>query len=700
MIRKGLAIWIVCLLSFPIYAQEPVRPEIDLEEFSELLFQVQDDDVNYEDLYESLLQLYTNPINLNRASKEELSTLYLLSVAQINALITHIEQNGSLMSLYELQSVPGFDPATIQKILPFVELGGADDFSSSGSLMNRIFSEKNNYFLLRTDRILETQKGYTPKGDTTDSRFLGSPHRLYGRFRVNHSKDFSLGFTFEKDAGEQLSWNSNRKQYGFDYYSFHFLKENVGKFKKIIVGDYQMQFGQGLLLGAGFNPGKGAETISTVKRNSTGIRPYTSVLESGFMRGFATTYQVNNFEITPFVSQVKQDASIKSDTTFTDFDEYISSIQQTGFHRTDSELSKKGVVSEMTFGANILYRAPSENLKVGFTFINTDYSVPLVKKPNNYNQYEFQGQSNYNLGGFFSYNWQNFIVFGEGARSQSGGLGMVGGFIGSLSPIVSMSMVLRNYQKDFHSFYGNAFGESTRNINEKGIYWGLKVTPSRKFGLSAYYDRFSFPWLKFRSEAPSQGYEYLARVNYSPLRSITLYGQYRAEAKELTVNPDDGNLNRLEQGLKKSYLFNLNFALENGLSLKSRIQFSDYSLAGVKTKGMAISQDVNLKIKRFSFSTRMAIIDTDDFVNRQYLYEKDVLYSFSIKGISGQAIRNYILVQYKPSKKINFWLRYARTTFQDANRIVSSEGSSLGSGLSEIEGNTRSEIKMQVRYRF
>ena len=220
------------------------------------------------------------------------------------------------------------------------------------------------------------------------------------------------------------------------------------------------------------------------------------------MRGAAATYQIKNFEVTTFYSHLGQDANIKNDTTFTDFDEYISSVQQTGFHRTDSELANKDVVTENTFGTNVHFNSTSRNFQSGITFINTSYSIPLVKKPNNYNQFEFRGNSNYNIGGYFNYNWQNFLVFGEGATSKSGGLGMVGGFIGSLSPIVSISMVLRNYQRYFHSIYGNSFGESTRNINESGIYWGLKITPSRKYFFTAYYDKFKFPWLRFRAEAP------------------------------------------------------------------------------------------------------------------------------------------------------------------------------------------------------
>lgn len=684
-----------------VNAQDPVRIEIDLENFAESLFQLQDEDINYEDLYESLLLLYSNPINLNTASKSKLESIFILSIAQINSLIEYREKVGPLLSLYELQAIPNFDIQTIRNILPFIEIKSSSDFKATGTFIQRILNEKNNYLMLRTERILEKQKGFSVlPSDTINNRFLGSPYKIYGRFRVNHSKDFSLGITFEKDQGEQFTWNTSKKQYGFDYLSFHFMKENIGPFKKIVIGDYQMQFGQGLILGAGFNPGKGSETITTVKRSSSGLKPYSSVLETGFLRGAAFTFNYKNFEITSFYSRLIQDANILNDTTFTNFDEFISSIQQTGFHRTNTELKNKDAIIEQNIGGNVLYKNKHETLEFGVTFIHSNYSLPITKKPNNYNQFEFKGKHNFNIGANVNYNWENFLLFGEAAMSKSKGLGMVTGFIGSLNPIISVSMVLRNYQRNFHSFYGNSFGESSRNINERGVYWGLKITPSKKYFFTAYYDRFKFPWLRFRAESPSQGYEYLARFNYKPSRAILLYAQIRTEGKERTTNPDNGNLNRLELAIKRSYLVNIDYKIGRSLSLKSRVQFSNFTISNKKTKGFVIAQDLNFQISKFRFSTRIALFDTDDFENRQYLYEKDVLYAFSIPAFSNTGVRTYALIQYKPTRKLTFWIKYSQTRFDKTSTVLFAKSSSFGTALNQIKGNTKSAIRFQMRMKF
>ncbi|MFT6883654.1 MAG: hypothetical protein ACJAVY_002460, partial [Marinoscillum sp.] len=94
---RKIALVICCFYSLAAFSQE--REEIDLEAFAERLFQVQDDDIGYEDLYESLLLNYTSPLNLNKANRLELSSLYILSPAQLNAFFKYRDNYGNFLSL-------------------------------------------------------------------------------------------------------------------------------------------------------------------------------------------------------------------------------------------------------------------------------------------------------------------------------------------------------------------------------------------------------------------------------------------------------------------------------------------------------------------------------------------------------------------------------------------------------------------------
>lgn len=677
--NKLFAFILTLFFASPLWAQDP--GEIDLEAFVERLFQFQDEDIEYDDLYESLLQLYINPVNLNRASRADLEGLYLFSPLQINDLLKHIETNGKLISIYELQTINSIDLLTIRNILPFVTVQEIED---GRPLWEKIRTEPNKYFILRNTRNIERAVGFE------EGLFDGDANQLYGRFRVSHKGDYSFGFTFEKDPGEGLNFDNNKN--GFDYYSGHAMLENRGGFDKIILGDFQSQFGQGLVFGAGFAPGKGSETVSTTRRSSTGLKPYTSALENGFFRGVGLSKTFNKLKVDLLYSNLKQDANILSDTTYSDFDEFVNSIQTTGFHRTDSELASRNTISEQSFGATLQYRI-TKLVTAGVTSLYSNFSQPLQRRPNNYNQFEFVGDNNFIGSAFIDGYWQNFTFFGEVARSSSGGIGAITGVQASLTSIVDFSLVHRNYARDFHSFYGNAFGESSRIINEVGTYWGLKIKPNKKHEIALYYDKFKFPWLRFRTEAPSDGFEYLGRYTFRPTRNITMFGQFRQENKERTIQPEGSNLNQLQSTRKRNGVIDATFKVNRSFSVKSRVQFSDFLLAGETTRGFAILQDVNYSFWKIKLSGRMALIDTDDFENRQYFYERNVLYAFSNRSISGLGTRRYLLVQYKVNRKLSFWARYAQIRFQDAETIISGE---IGGGLTLIEGNTRSEVTLQM----
>ncbi len=702
---------LIILFCFITHLGMAQNDEIDLEKFAERLFQVQDENFSYEDIYESLLLLYSNKINLNKTTPDELSSLYLLSNNQINSFFDHTERNGKLLSINELQTIENFDLETIRSIQSFVTVH--ESVADSRPFLQRLLAEENNYFLLRYTRRLEEQLGYTDALpldtflirdeneliiDTVTvppARYRGSPNKIYGRFRTSHKGDFSVGFTFEKDAGEEFHFSNGQR--GFDFYSYHLLLENKFGFDKIILGDYQMQVGQGLVFGAGFTSGKGYETVNAVKRNTLGLRPYTSVLESGFFRGFGLSKSVGDFEITTFYSKQHQDGNIQmgnltNNPIDLDEEEFVRSIQNTGFHRTDRELGIKDQVEEESIGALVEFK-PNRRLTIGLSGLNTNYSVHLQKRPNNYNQFEFQGDHNYIVSSHASYSWQNFSFFAEGARSKSGGIGTVGGFVASLSPIIDMAFLLRQYDRDFHSFYGNAFSENSRTINENGTYWGIQIKPSSRHKMNIYYDKFAFPWLKFRAEAPSDGYEYLLRYTYSPSRKVSLYAQMRQQSRQISV-PNE-NINTLQEQLKKNYIFNIHYQLQSWLDLKTKVQSSTVTEADNFTKGIAIVQDVNFRIWKLKFHTRMALFDADNFNNAQYVYENDVLYAFSIPAYIGTGIRNYVMFRYDPLKNTSLWMRYSRTEFKNV-----SAKPTVGSSLEQAQGDTASEIKMMMRFKF
>ena len=679
--KRCLLITILSTYYTALFAQEPPRSTIDITRFIEQTFPIQGGEIP-EELYENLLLYYSHPLDINKAGEADLRSLLVLTEQQIRSLLAYREANGELISLYELQAIPHFDLLTIRHLLPFITIHTT---VKASSLLRRIWNEENNYLLLRYSRVLEDKRGYL------NDQYTGSADKLYTRLRVHHSNDFSIGFTAEKDAGEAMVWNPQNNQYGADFYSGHIHIQNQGRLSDILLGDYQLQFGQGLVYGAGFNIGKSAETITTTRRANLGLRPYTSALETNFFRGMAATLAISDrLSITTIYSRLRQDASIKVDSTAAD--PFFSSIIQSGFHRTETELRNRNTLNETNLGATALYT--TSRLTVGANVLHTRFDLPVSSNLKISDIHRFSGSTNQVISVFGDWGWQNVNVFGEVGRSASGGVGAITGLVAAMGSRFETSLVYRNYARDFHSSYSQAFGESTVNSNETGWYWGMKYRHSRQWLFTAYYDTFRFPWPTSRINAPSYGYEYLTRVSYAPTKSNLYYLQIRRQSKADNPSYDEQQLpiKVPQAGIQTNYLINADYDANERLSFQTRVQWSDYQYLGSTTSGFAAWHDIHLDLGKFRMSTRYALFDTDNFNNAQYAYERDVLYAFAIPAYSGRGTRQYVLLQYKPVKKLTLWAKLGRTRYTDRETI--------GTGNDTIEGHTRTDFQCQMRIVF
>lgn len=683
--KQLLSLMSLLILLSAAVAQEQHKNEI-FENFISQLFLEQDEDLNYEEFYENYIQLFLHPRDLNTISRAELQSLLILSEQQMNNFFSYRAEAGPFLSMYELQVIPGFDRLVIQHLLLFTTLSKEDGYGFR-NLWQRIKDEKNHYLLTRYDRVLETKKGYRGD-DLKDPAYERSPFRILCRYRISRYNDFSIGLTLEKDAGEKITWDPGSRRYGFDFISGHLALFNKGRLKALTIGDYQIQAGQGLALGSGFFLGKSSDAIATVRRSHLGIRPYASSLEYGFFRGAAATYNLGKIDITAFYSHKNIDGVVRGDESGL----YISSLPRTGYHRTVSEINSRKQVREKIAGSNVSYNSRKKNFHAGVSYVYTIYEYPVLRNPNRYNQYIFNGGKNYTAATDLSYIVSNFNFFGEIAASHGGGKGITGGFISSLSSKADLAMVYRNYSRNFYSFYGNAFGENTLNQNEKGIYLGLRIKPAPYLTFTAYFDRFSFPWLSYRAYAPSQGYEYLTRFTWKLSRNTVLYSQFRETVKEMNQKNNTTALDYLSLTYKKQLVFHLDHRAGDIISMSSRVQLGRYTQTNLISSGYFIMEDLGFHFGKLDFNCRFAIFDTDDYDSRIYIYEKDILYSFSLPALYGKGTRTYLMVHFKILRKTDFWIRYAATSFNDRNVISSAN--------EQINGSKRSEIKLQMRVKF
>ncbi|SHG75862.1 Helix-hairpin-helix motif-containing protein [Chryseolinea serpens] len=691
--KRLLAVaWVACATIG--FTQEYPRQEIDVNQLIDEWYGIPELDLNYSDLYENLVQLLAHPLNLNAATEEQLRFLKILSPEQIKSLLTYRAENKDFVSVYELQSVPLLDTETLHRLAPLVYVPDPTTLLDA-RFLSRIKTQSDSYLLLRSGRSLQNAREYNTTTDSS-ARFKGSPENVYMRFRCTVPGEFSVGFTAEKDAGEALRRDPAAQYYGFDYFSFHAQLQHKGRIQNLVVGDYQSQFGQGLMLGGIFGMGKGGETITTVRRTNIGLLPYTSVYEAGFMRGAAATVSLTNvLSVTAFYSNTKRDAAVQSSDTTSALAEdaetiFISSFQTTGLHRTQKELAARHQVSDRSWGGVLQYKVGA--LDAGLLFNRVDFGASVTPRVTPYNPFAFKGSQNQNVGGYLNYTFQNMTFFSEYARSINGGAAYAAGTLWSLSGKLDLSLLFRKFAPNFYAFYSNAFAEGSTTQNEEGLYWGWKYKVNRRWTFAGYMDLFRFPWLRFRAYAPTEGHEGLLRIVYQPSRTVMIFAEAREEAKARNETSASNNLYHLLEATKHLYRVNLEYGINQALHLKTRAQLSTLDFRGKQTQGFLLLQDVTLKTGPLEWTGRYALFDTDDYDNRQYTYEKDVWLACSMPAYYGRGVRKVLLIEYKMNKAISVWLRYGQTRYVGREEITSSSGT--------IAGALQNDVKIQVRISF
>lgn len=656
-------------------------------------------DLDFSDLLEDYLYYAKNPINLNGPHLQELRSLYLINDIQLNNLKTTLREFGPLGSIYELQNIPGFDEETINNMLPFVKVGPMG--SSTKFNIKDAFKYGRHQILLRYEQVLEKRAGYAIPIDSAinfpGSAYLGSPQKYYARYAFNFKNNLRFGFTLDKDPGELMSKNNlsdtikqligNKVTPVFDFASVFAYAETDGFVKQLALGDYHLEFGQGLTLWSGLAFGKSSEAIQ-IRKYGRGIRPNTSANENRFFRGAALTVGSGDFRLTTFYSSNKVDSNIERNVV--DQDEGVTSIIETGLHRTINELLDKRSLHITAFGAHAAYQA--NIIQIGLTAYQTNLGTPITTSSEVYKSFNFTGNQLSNYGADFGINLNKVNIFGEFSLSSNGGKAGLAGINTFLSDRLLFTLFYHNYGLNYQNLYNNPFYESSAIANEQGIYFGFKALISKNLNLSCYIDHFRFPWIKYRVDAPSQGWDYLAQLTYTPTKKVMAYARLRFKQKQENFSLPYEYTKLIQEVKRNEFRFFVSYEIWPEIVLKNRLDIVYFRNNSEPAEhGYLMYQDILYRPEQFpvELTFRYALFGTDGYDSRIYTYENDVLYAFSVPSYFGDGQRVYLLAKWKLSSRINFWLRVARTTYFHQN--------SIGSGADEINGNHKTEVKAEVK---
>jgi hypothetical protein len=627
-----------------------------------------------------------HPMNINEATEDELQRLYLLNPFQINNLKDYINSRGNILSKYEMQLIYGFDRDVIRKIAPFITFGSASESHDRDFSFSDYLNYSNNQLLLRSERVLEQAKGYKDLTDdgSKNPKYLGSPYKYYLQYKNRYSDFVRWGITMEKDQGEEFFSGSNR--YGFDYYSGYLSIRNTRFFDALVLGDYHVRFGQGLSVWSGFSFGKTPYVLDIMKTR-TGFDEYSSTNENQFFRGAAVSKSIKRFKISAFYSNKAIDANIVEGVDGRRF----TSFQNTGYHRTQNAVENKDKIREQVMGGDVTYNM--DRFKVGFSGVYYNYNGKRITDSTGQDLYDFRGSSAKNLGLHFQFQWQDFYFFGEESAAPGHGYAFLNGVRGDIAKGISLSLLHRYFQPEYIALYSGGFSENSSNQNEEGWYLGVKTELIPDLAASMYIDVFRFPWLRFITDAPSTGYEYLADIDYSLGDKGRLSARFKRGLKGENFTNNDPFVSRIYDENKSSYRLHFNYKISERVLLRNRVAMSRYKQKDIDEHGWMLYQDLQYSFDGFPLELdfRYAIFNTDSYKTRIYAYEHDLLYAFSIPAYYSKGFRTYLTAHYN-KKNFDVWFKISRFFFADKQEI--------GSGNQLIQGNQKTNVKLQMMFKW
>jgi len=615
------------------YAETAAEEGVDLEGLAEEVYEI----------YRSLL---SSPLDINRATREELERLVILNDFQIESIIDYRIEYGAFLSINELYQIAGLDYKMVNLMAPFIYVN-PNETPQKLSLRSLIKDNKSQ-ILLKGRSIIEKQMGYTPVTKTEfeqnpNSRYLGAPGQLYTQYKYEHSDRIKAAVTIERDGGEK----------GVDYKSLNIALYKTGLVEKLIIGDYNVRFGQGLIVWNSFSINSSTEP-SSFRKSEVGISPYNSTDENISFRGIAATLNIKKAKLTLMGSHRSYDARV--------VDGYYTSLLNTGLHNTTTTLERKHSLSGSMVGANLQFSG--NKFKISQSMLIYKYNLPYGGRDSLKLAKDkvFKGYGG-NMGVDFYWVLNKTRFFGEAAIDHGASFAGLIGLLYAPDYRYEAALLFRYYSKNYYAPFAGA-------VSRGG-------TPNDEMGLKGSYAyRIGKYWRL------SSVIEILKDYYY-----ISFIGSY---------NKDEGTthyLKILQSQKRASVRYNISYPVINCLSFANRLDITSFS--GEKLSlGYHFYYEIIYKStsKKFDSSFRIALFNTPVWDVRIYAYERDILYGFSLPALYGKGIRWYYNLHYRPCRSIDVWLKISQTRYSDRQET--------GEGLDLITGPSKSELKLQLRWRF
>lgn len=585
-----------------------------------------------EEMDASMVQLSTvkKKWDLNRINSQELSALGFFTEQQVDDFFTYKKVMGAFKDPLELQAIPGWNIELVRKVV--------GNFKVEFIPMTERFNEG---LLIDQSTLVCRLRGLQNK-NLTPKEWVGSGEGLQVIYQYK-SPFMQAGVNIEKDPGEKLF--NKRLSVGVDFLSAHITIHPKGLIRSVFIGDYTVNFGQGLIHWQSFGLRK-APVVGLLKKTGPSIRPYRSVGEFNFHRGIALSGIKKNQAFNFFISS--RMLSVNVGLSAISHEVGVTSFNTNGYHRTWNELQKRNNFHQWTTGFRYAFQA--KKFTAGINSVAYLFSLPLVVTNKPYDLFSINSNKWLNSSIDFSFYWRSCHFFSEQAFDLKGSYaGLMGGLV-SLSKQVEIGMIGRALSAKFQGLYSNAFTESSRPGNENGFFFVVNTRLMPALQLHFFMDTYQFPWLRFTINRPSQGREWLLQLVYEPSKTAHYSIVFRSEIKDqnMTASTAPGPI-KLVSGFEKSVF-----------RVQWQKKFTDLSTLTVRTEAVSTTNpgggpahgflsflDWRFKWPKTGFfcQFRYQYFDTDSYESTVYAFTPQIGSNFQLSQFTGKGENILLFVE-------------------------------------------------------
>ena len=612
------------------------------------------------------------PLDLNSASPEEFESSGLFTPFQLYNLLNYREKYGELYSIHELSVLPGFHPSKILEIEPFICL--------EHSHIHNGKKRPKHMLLMDVGSTFPRSKAYIKDaGSENKAAYAGSPLLTCIRIRSQAGKTLSMGLTYEKDAGEPFLY-VNKPQFISAYLSY----KGEGIIRHIVIGNFQLNQGLGLVNGAGFihQPGNFVVNRQSLSR----IKPYASKTEALFNEGIACQLGQKKIQLLIWVSHRRISLSPKALTENPDADHWLEYQRSSGLYRTPGELEGRDLALRVHTGIQTVYR--DRHLAVGL-LSSAEWLYPSRKA------LEFLEKAPvpklYQKASLHA-NWQKKRgqFFGELSSAGYNSMACLLGSIYYFNDFIWGSMLVHHYGSGYQGTLPSSYGSGSNITNEQGVAFHLHAETGKYITARLSGELFRYPSPRYRTAVPSRG-QRLDLCLQDPGNKV-LQWKARVVSKIWQLTPavgtarlrplNDYRTTRLDGQLAYNY--------EDLFKWQTRLVISYYSQTQEEIPGYAAVQQLKLrKSRNLQLTAQFVLFSVSDWENRIYLYEPGLYYSFNFPGFYGSGQKTTILITLRPLRQLSISTKISIIEYR--NKEV------IGSGNDQINGNKKWEAGLQLR---